>query len=89
MRCKWFRLCPLRRFEKSGQLDLVWRRRYCEGDFINCRRYQAEENGIAHPDTMLPNGEMMAGIGDRERENVAGILPVMTANRDANQGEAK
>jgi hypothetical protein len=59
MRCKWFRLCPLRRFEKSGQLDFFWRRQYCERHFSDCLRYQMEERGEAHPDTLLPNGEMM------------------------------
>ncbi|MCD6549921.1 uracil-DNA glycosylase [Candidatus Micrarchaeota archaeon] len=56
MRCKWFDVCPLRRFEAEGKISLEWRRRYCEGDFTRCRRYQLEEKGIPHSDYLMPDG---------------------------------
>ena len=60
MACKWYSLCPLRRFEKLGLLDLSWGNEYCKSDSLwkECRRYQLEEQGISHPDNMLPDGRM-------------------------------
>lgn len=54
--CKWFHLCPLRRFEKQGQLDEKWVRDYCRGDYLGCARYQQQEAGRAHPDHLMPDG---------------------------------
>ncbi|MCK5282418.1 MAG: uracil-DNA glycosylase [Nanoarchaeota archaeon] len=62
MACKWITICPLRKFEEEGKLELKWKKEYCENDFENCRRFQAEENCIPHPDNMLPNGEIMKGL---------------------------
>jgi hypothetical protein len=56
MACKWINICPLRRFEKQGRLGKEWRTHYCEHDYTACRRFQLEEKGIFHPDTMLPDG---------------------------------
>ena len=58
MECKWIDICPLRKFEKQGRLDMKWRKQYCKSDFKNCRRYQMEEEGIQHPDAMLPDGKI-------------------------------
>jgi len=60
MVCKWFHVCPLRRFEKQGKITDRWRKEYCEseGNWINCVRYQLEERGEPHPDNMLPNGKI-------------------------------
>ena len=58
MECKWIDTCPLRKFEKQDRLDMKWRKHYCEGDFKNCRRYQMEEEGLKHPDAMLPDGKI-------------------------------
>jgi hypothetical protein len=64
MTCKWYSLCPLRKFEKEGKLDNFWVQNYCKSDnnWKNCKRYQLEENGIAHPDNMLPDGRIDEGI---------------------------
>ena len=60
MVCKWYSLCPLRRFEKLGILDLSWGNRYCKSEscWQDCKRYQLEEEGIYHPDNMLPDGRI-------------------------------
>ena len=64
MKCKWYDVCPLRRFERRGKLDKSWARNYCESNnnWQNCKRYQLEEKGIYHPDNMLPNGEIDESI---------------------------
>jgi len=56
--CKWFEVCPLKRFYEEGKLDKKWIENYCKGNFRNCVRYKMEEKGISHPDNMLPNGEI-------------------------------
>lgn len=40
--CKWYFVCPMKYFLNRE----------------NCIRFQKEENGIYHPDNMLPNGEI-------------------------------
>lgn len=56
--CKWYAVCPLRRFEREGLIDGRWRERYCRGDWGACVRYRMEEAGRAHPDWMLPDGSL-------------------------------
>ena len=56
--CKWFQICPLKRFYEEGRLEKKWIENYCKGDFKTCARYKMEEKGIPHPDNMLPNGEI-------------------------------
>ena len=58
MVCKWYSVCPLRRHEKKGKIDLSWAEQYCKPNdgWKECRRYKLEEQGIYHPDNMLPNG---------------------------------
>jgi len=60
MTCKWFNICPLRRFERKGKLDNIWANEYCKSDdnWKNCRRYQLEEQCVYHPDNVLPDGEI-------------------------------
>jgi hypothetical protein len=60
MACKWYSLCPLRRFERRGRLDLSWADRYCKSErfWKECKRFQLEEQGIYHPDNMLPDGRV-------------------------------
>jgi len=58
MKCKWYSICPLRRFETSGKLSSDWADHYCRGDWQACRRYQLEEQGIPHPDHLLPDGTL-------------------------------
>jgi len=54
--CKWYRVCPMKRFYEEGKLDRKWVELYCKGDWENCIRYHMEENGEPHADWMLPDG---------------------------------
>jgi len=54
--CKWYEVCPIRRFTDKGLLDRKWVQHYCLKGNKECKRYVMEENGIYHPDTMLPDG---------------------------------
>jgi hypothetical protein len=54
--CKWYPVCPMKKFHEAGVLDPKWTELYCKGDWESCIRYQMEENGEAHPDWMLPDG---------------------------------
>lgn len=56
--CKWYPVCPLRIFYEQGKLDKRWTELYCKGSWLNCIRYQMEENGESHPDNMLPDGSI-------------------------------
>jgi len=64
MACKWYSLCPLRKFEKEGKLDSFWAQNYCKSDYNwkNCIRYRLEEKGVAHPDNMMPDGKTNFGL---------------------------
>ena len=54
--CKWFSMCPMKRFYEMGRLERKWIELYCKGDWGNCIRYEMEEKGHYHPDWMLPDG---------------------------------
>ncbi|MBS3812770.1 uracil-DNA glycosylase [Candidatus Bipolaricaulota bacterium] len=56
--CKWYEVCPMRRFNERGVLDDRWIETYCKGDWESCQRYQMEENGDPHPDYILPDGSL-------------------------------
>ncbi len=56
--CKWYTVCPMKRFYEEGKLDKKWIEMYCKGDWESCKRYQMEEEGKAHPDWMLPDGTL-------------------------------
>ena len=56
--CKWFSVCPLRRFYEEGRLDKKWVEGYCKGDSSGCVRKKMEEKGVPHPDNMLPDGSI-------------------------------
>ena len=56
--CKWYQVCPMKRFYEEGNLDKKWIELYCKGDWKSCVRYQMEERGEPHPDWMLPDGTM-------------------------------
>ncbi len=60
--CKWYSLCPMKRFYEQGRLDRSWIDRYCKGDWTSCKRYQAEARGEPHPDNMLPDGSIDASL---------------------------
>jgi uracil-DNA glycosylase family 4 len=56
--CKWYPVCPLKRFYEEGNLAEKYIELYCKGDWESCVRYQMEEKGEAHPDWMLPDGSI-------------------------------
>ncbi|MFW5927641.1 MAG: uracil-DNA glycosylase [Thermoplasmatota archaeon] len=56
--CKWYDLCPMKRFYEEDQLDRRWIEFYCKGDWENCVRYKKEKKGEHHPDNMLPDGSI-------------------------------
>jgi hypothetical protein len=62
MTCKWFSVCPLKRFYEEGRLEEKWITGYCKGDYRKCVRYQLEEEGKPHPDYMLPDGSLERGL---------------------------
>ncbi len=61
--CKWYQVCPMKRYYEKGELDEKWIDQYCKGDYETCVRYQMEERGEPHPDNMLPNGEIKEDLG--------------------------
>jgi len=56
--CKWFEVCPLKRFYEQGKLNKKWVEDYCRGDYLRCTRYKMEDRDIYHPDNMLPDGSI-------------------------------
>ncbi len=54
--CKWYRVCPMKRYYGKGLIEEKWVRDYCHGDWQNCVRYAMEEKGLYHEDWMLPDG---------------------------------
>jgi len=56
--CKWYQVCPMKRFYEEGKLDKEWVELYCKGDWDSCIRYKMEEEGREHPDWMLPDGSI-------------------------------
>ncbi len=57
--CKWYPVCPMKRYFQEGILERKWIELYCQGDWPSCMRYKMEEKGIYHPDEMLPDGTMI------------------------------
>ena len=49
----------MKKFYEEGKLEKKWIQNYCKDDYKSCKRYQMEKRGESHPDTMLPNGEIM------------------------------
>ena len=56
--CRWFYLCPIKRFYDMGRLSKEWIDQYCKGDWESCIRFQKEQHFIPHPDNMLPDGNI-------------------------------
>ncbi|MCK5538385.1 MAG: hypothetical protein KAI79_16275 [Bacteroidales bacterium] len=44
-------------FEKK-QIEKSWIDNFCFDNWHQCVRYQKEEQGIYHPDNMMPNGNI-------------------------------
>ena len=56
--CKWYPICPMKRYYEKGYLDRKWVELYCKGDWEICIRYHMEEKEKPHPDWMLPDGSI-------------------------------
>ncbi len=56
--CKWYPMCPMKRYVERGLLERKWIELYCKGNWEDCVRYKKEEDGIYHPDWMLPDGSI-------------------------------
>ena len=56
--CKWYPVCPMKRYYEKGILDKKWIELYCKGDWLSCVRYELEESGEYHPDWMFPDGSI-------------------------------
>lgn len=56
--CKWYQLCPMKRFHEKGMLPDTWLDDYCRNGGSGCVRYKMEERGEPHPDWMLPDGTL-------------------------------
>lgn len=56
--CIWSWVCPIRDYTQRGLIDDHWYDLYCLGDWSSCRRYEAEQLGIPHPDRMMPDGSI-------------------------------
>ena len=54
--CKWYNICPMKRYFEEGKLDIKWIDGYCKGTFHRCIRREMEEERKYHPDNMLPDG---------------------------------
>lgn len=63
--CKWYPLCPMKRYHEAGKLPARWVQDYCRGDWENCVRYRLEERGEYHPDWMLPDGSLDPSLKGR------------------------
>jgi len=61
--CKWYAVCPMKRFYERGKLNRKWVDRYCYGEWQKCRRYKMQEKGEFHPDSMLPDGSVDETLG--------------------------
>jgi len=60
MTCKWYPVCPMKRYTDAGMLDPKWVEVYCLSEWTVCVRYQTEERGEVHPDLILPDGSERA-----------------------------
>ncbi len=60
--CKWYAVCPMKRFYERGILEKRWVEHYCFPGNTNCVRYQMEARGEWHPDSMLPDGTIDARL---------------------------
>lgn len=64
MQCRWYPVCPMKRFYQAGRIDKYWIETYCNGNNTECVRYQMEERGEYHPDLMLPDGTCDESLKD-------------------------
>jgi hypothetical protein len=54
--CIWYETCPMKRYYEAGKIGSSWIERYCLISNPACVRRQKVNQGIPHPDNMLPDG---------------------------------
>ena len=47
--CKWYVVCPMKRFYEERRLERKWIEEYCMGDYMQCVRYKLEVGGNTTP----------------------------------------
>jgi DNA polymerase len=65
--CKWYPVCPMKRYYENGVLDTQWVRSYCWNGGDGCVRYAMEQRGEPHPDWMLPDGTIDTRLKEYDR----------------------
>ena len=65
--CKWFQVCPMKRYYEEGLLNKRWIELYCKGDWKSCVRYEMEENSEPHADYLLPDGSIDKELEKKRR----------------------
>ncbi len=56
--CPDCKVCAL--FARFAERDGFWLRRYCKEEWKTCERYRLAAAKQRVPDTMLPNGKLLA-----------------------------
>ena len=52
--CKWFYVCPMKRYFEGEKLDNKLFDSYCRGEWANCMRYEMEEKaGVKIRDSLI------------------------------------
>ncbi|MEA2101687.1 MAG: uracil-DNA glycosylase [Thermodesulfobacteriota bacterium] len=65
MTCKWYPVCPMKRYYEEGLIDRKWVDEYCMDHWDLCKRYWKEEKGEYHPDWMMPDGTIDEALKGR------------------------
>lgn len=63
--CKWYPVCPMKRFYDAGLLAKKWVDDYCFGNWQRCIRFEMEKLGRYHPENMLPDGSIDQKIREK------------------------
>ncbi|MCF7892594.1 MAG: uracil-DNA glycosylase [Candidatus Omnitrophica bacterium] len=61
--CKWYQVCPMKRFFEQEKIARHWVDFYCHNNWQKCKRFDLEEKQIEHPDNMLPDGLIDNNLG--------------------------
>jgi DNA polymerase len=64
--CKWYSLCPMKRYYEEGKLYKKWIELYCKGDWESCIRYQMEGRDEPCMDWILPDGTIDEKLYEEE-----------------------
>jgi acetoin utilization deacetylase AcuC-like enzyme len=82
--CKWYEVCPMKRFYEQGKLENEWIEEYCNGDYQRCVRYWLKEENFMTTGVFFSEkfiGKSWPIVGDRYR-NFKTILSDISARRN-------